>query len=76
MFLLDQILFLFDLLNKIVELGGRDTEKDLFGNKGRYITKMSQLGIDEGCPECGSKIIKESYMGGSIYTCPKCQTKI
>lgn len=67
---------LIDLLNEIVELGGRDTEKDLFGNKGRYITKMSQLGIDEGCPECGSKIIKESYMGGSIYTCPKCQTKI
>ena len=32
-------------------------EKDLFGNKGGYITKMSQLGIDEGCPECGSKFI-------------------
>lgn len=64
-----------ELVHDIVNLGGRDTEKDLYGNKGGYITKMSLLGIDEGCPECGSVIIKESYLGGSIYTCPKCQIK-
>ena len=66
---------MIDLTNEIVSLGGRDTEKDLFGNKGGYITKMSQSGINEGCPECGTSIIKENYLGGSIYTCPKCQIK-
>lgn len=62
-----------ELLSEIVELDGRDTEKDLFGQKGRYVTKMSSNGMNEGCPECGSDILKESYLGGSIYTCPKCQ---
>jgi len=66
---------MIELTNEIVNLGGRDTEKDLFGHKGGYITKMSQSGFDEGCPECGSSIVKESYLGGSIYTCPKCQIK-
>ena len=66
---------MIDLTNEIVSLGGRDTEKDLFGNKGGYITKMSQSGINEGCPECGTSIIKENYLGGNIYTCPKCQIK-
>lgn len=64
-----------DLTLEITELGGRDTEKDLYGNKGRYITHMSQTGLSEGCPECGSQIIKENYLGGSIYTCPKCQIR-
>jgi len=66
---------MIELTHEIVDLGGRDTEKDLFGNKGGYITKMSMAGINEGCPECGTSIIKESYLGGSIYTCPQCQVK-
>ena len=66
---------MLELTKEIVDLGGRDTEKDLFGNKGGYITKMSQSGMTEGCPECGSTIIKESYLGGCIYTCTKCQIK-
>lgn len=73
----DQIEKLFnsikDLTKEIVEQGGRDTETDLLGEKGYYHTKMNLLGIKEGCPECGSEIIKENYLGGSIYTCPKCQ---
>lgn len=60
-------------LEEIVHLGGRDTEPDLFGNKGGYQTKMSQSGIKNKCPECESIIIKENYLGGSIYFCPKCQ---
>jgi len=66
---------MIELVHEIVDLGGRDTEKDLYGNKGRYNTKMSLSGIELGCPECGSSILKESYLGGSIYTCPKCQIK-
>jgi formamidopyrimidine-DNA glycosylase len=63
------------MLEDIVSHGGRDTEHDLLGEKGRYLTKMSQSGLKEGCPECGSLIVKENYLGGSIYTCPKCQVK-
>jgi formamidopyrimidine-DNA glycosylase len=53
--------------------GGRDTERDLFGNEGGYATKMSKNTVGKPCPVCGSLIIKEAYMGGSIYTCPGCQ---
>jgi ribosomal protein S13 len=64
---------IINLTKEIVELGGRDTETNLLGEKGHYHTKMSILGLKEACPECGSEIIKENYLGGSIYTCPKCQ---
>ncbi len=62
-----------DLLQQMVSSGGRDTEKSLFGQSGRYVSRMSKLHIDEGCPICGSSIRKEAYMGGSIYFCPMCQ---
>ncbi len=62
------------LLQQMVVDGGRDTEKDLFGHPGRYVSRMSKLHIDEGCYVCGSGIRKEAYMGGSIYYCPKCQS--
>ena len=62
------------LLQQMVDGGGRDTEKDLFGHSGRYVARMSKLHIDGGCPVCGSSIRKEAYMGGSIYFCPTCQT--
>ncbi len=61
------------LLQQMVDGGGRDTEKDLFGNPGRYVARMSKLHIDGGCPVCGTSIRKEAYMGGSIYYCPTCQ---
>lgn len=59
--------------NNMVEEGGRDTEKDIFGHKGSYKVKMSKNSISEGCPKCGSEIVKETYLGGSIYYCPVCQ---
>lgn len=64
------------VLNKMVELGGRDTEKDLFGNTGKYITKMSKNTISNGCPVCHSLITKEAYLGGSVYYCSHCQPLI
>lgn len=64
------------VLTKMKELGGRDTEKDLFGNNGGYITKMSKNTLGGGCPVCGSTIIKEAYMGGSVYYCSHCQPLI
>lgn len=53
--------------------GGRDTEKDLFGQEGGYRTLLSSRTLSEGCPECGEDLRKEAYMGGSIYYCPHCQ---
>jgi len=61
------------VLMEMIEKGGRDTEKDLFGNNGRYITKMSKNAAGKPCPDCGTIIKKENYMGGSIYFCGKCQ---
>lgn len=53
--------------------GGRDTEKDLYGNPGGYKTALSKNNMEVPCIICDSFIKKESYMGGSIYFCPGCQ---
>ena len=53
--------------------GGRDVEKDLFGNPGGYKTKMSKANKTMICPVCGGAVKKENYMGGSIYYCGNCQ---
>jgi formamidopyrimidine-DNA glycosylase len=60
-------------LSDMVELGGRDTEKDLFGKVGGYVTKMSKNTVGKLCETCGVLIVKEAYMGGSVYYCPECQ---
>jgi len=53
--------------------GGRDTEKDLFGEKGGYKTILSANTLKSACPVCGGTIVREAYMGGNIYFCPNCQ---
>lgn len=60
---------LFEMASK----GGRDTEKDLFGCNGGYITFVSKNTVGKPCPVCGTIIIKEAYLGGSIYYCSNCQ---
>ena len=60
-------------LGAMVDGGGRDTERDLFGNFGGYRTILSKNTVGCPCPECGSIIEKSSYMGGSVYVCPGCQ---
>ena len=62
-----------DTLNEMVAEGGRNTEKNLYGQTGGYLTIMSKTGSKFPCPKCGSDIVKENYLGGSIYFCPKCQ---
>lgn len=58
---------------QMVHQGGRDVEVDLFGNPGGYQTKMSKANESQRCPICGTGVVKENYMGGSIYYCPNCQ---
>lgn len=63
------------ILREMCERGGRDTEKDLFGQKGSYITQLSKNSLYEPCIKCGHEIHKASYMGGTIYFCENCQKR-
>ena len=65
--------FLKATLTQMVDGGGRDTETDLNGNPGGYTTLLSKNTVSKPCSTCGTIIIKEAYMGGSIYFCPHCQ---
>lgn len=61
------------VLPRMLEGGGRDTEKDLFGQPGRYQTRLSKKTVGKPCPYCGNTIQKMSYLGGTVYFCPSCQ---
>jgi formamidopyrimidine-DNA glycosylase len=60
-------------LKNMTDMGGRDTEKDFFGNNGGYKTLFSKNTVKNPCPKCGNLIVKEAYMGGAVYFCPVCQ---
>ncbi|UCH32315.1 MAG: hypothetical protein JSV05_02750 [Candidatus Bathyarchaeota archaeon] len=60
-------------LQKMVDLGGRDSEKDLFDTWGGYKRRLHGKVVDEPCPVCETPIVKEQFGGGSIYFCPSCQ---
>ena len=63
------------ILGEMVAQGGRDTERDLFGQKGGYITQLSKNSLHEPCMKCGYEIHKASYMGGTVYFCEHCQKR-
>lgn len=60
-------------MQDIYRLGGRNTETDLFGIPGRYVSCLSKDTAGHACPKCGETIVKENYLGGSIYYCRGCQ---
>ncbi|WP_195269014.1 DNA-formamidopyrimidine glycosylase family protein [Eubacterium sp. 1001713B170207_170306_E7] len=60
-------------LHQMTVQGGRDTEKDIFGMKGGYKGILSKNTYKSPCPVCGGSIVKEAYLGGSVYYCPSCQ---
>ncbi|MDR2967855.1 MAG: hypothetical protein LBU74_07920 [Methanobacteriaceae archaeon] len=60
-------------LKQMRENKGRNTEKTLFGESGKYETILSSKNFKNPCPSCGGKFNKESYLGGTIYYCPNCQ---
>ena len=60
-------------LKAMTDQGGRNTEKDLFGNVCGYKTRLCSMTHSEPCHKCGDIIHKESYLGGSIYYCATCQ---
>lgn len=62
-----------ETMNDIFRLGGRSTETDLFGQNGKYEACLSKDTAGKACPRCGETIVKENYLGGSIYYCRGCQ---
>ena len=60
-------------LAEMMRLGGRDTEKDLFGSAGGYRTLLSKNTVGKPCPVCSADIQKAAYLGGAVYWCPICQ---
>ena len=61
------------VLRAMAEGGGRDTEKDLYGNPGGYSTILSSKTMGGPCPACGATIVRKAYLGGNVYFCPACQ---
>ena len=55
------------------EQGGRNTEKDLFGQPGGYQSVLSPKTWKNPCPRCGGTIVRQAYLGGNVYFCPQCQ---
>lgn len=62
-----------DTLTQMVELGGRYSERDLYGNRGGYVRILDSKTRGKPCPECGTPIEKIQYLGGACYFCPGCQ---
>lgn len=62
-----------DTLATMTAKGGRDTEKDLFGEPGGYRTILSSKTYGNPCPVCGHEIVRQAYLGGNVYFCPVCQ---
>lgn len=64
------------VLGEMTGSGGRDTERDIFGRPGGYRTRLSRNTLAGGCPLCGGPIVKEAYLGGTVYYCPACQPPV
>ena len=60
-------------VREVAARGGRSDELDLFGKPGGYERILSSKTAGKPCPECGAKIQKMAYLGGTCYYCPKCQ---
>jgi formamidopyrimidine-DNA glycosylase len=61
-------------ITQAVKANGRDTERDLYNQPGRYVRLLDSRVAGQPCPECATPIEKISYLGGASYFCPRCQT--
>ena len=60
----------------VIAGGGKDTDKDLYGNLGKYETHVSKNTLGTPCKRCSYLIVKEAFLGGAVYYCPECQPLI
>lgn len=64
---------IIDTLKKMIDGNGRNTEKTIYNIPGNYQTILSNKTYKNKCSICDGEIIKENYLGGSIYYCKNCQ---
>ena len=73
----DEMRALYDaikyVLQKRIQLNGKDQFYDLYGNKGDYIPAMGPNMKLKNCKTCRTPIEKLSLGGGYVYLCPQCQ---
>jgi formamidopyrimidine-DNA glycosylase len=62
-------------LTEIVELGGRDNERDLYNQRGSYQRNLHSRTVGRPCRECGASIKEIQYLGGAAYFCSSCQVE-
>lgn len=63
-----------ETLGRMVELGGRNTDRNLYNDPGGYEQILTSKTKGQPCPECETPIEKIQYLGGACYLCPSCQT--
>lgn len=57
-----------DTITAMIEQGGRDTEKNNYGEYGKYKTILSSKTYKNGkCPNCGKAFKKENDLGGIAF---------
>lgn len=61
-------------LREMADLGGRDSDRDLYNRLGGYKRILDSTKVGQPCPRCGTPIEKISFLGGASYYCPTCQT--
>jgi len=59
------------VVSDIIKKGGRNSEFDLYGKVGGFVSKLSD--VNNNCPNCGGQITIENYLGGKIRFCTVCQ---
>lgn len=62
-----------DTLAAMAREGGRNVEKDLYGEPGGYRCLLSAKTWKDGCPVCHGAVVRQPYLGGNVYYCPACQ---
>lgn len=61
------------VMRSAIDMGGRNTEYDLLGKKGRYRLSVTGSRVGDPCPRCG-ELIEELTAGKHRYACcPVCQ---
>lgn len=60
-------------LSLMVDMGGRDSEKDIFNKPGGYERLLLNKSVGKPCAQCGTPIEKSQYLGGAVYFCRTCQ---
>lgn len=63
-----------DTLAAMTARGGRDTERDFYGQPGGYRTLLSAKTLQNPCPVCLGALVRQAYLGGNVYFCPHCQS--